>query len=102
MAGSGVTRVANPGVGLTDHLEQDASNVQWNSGQPNLPRWIPQGQVGLTESPELARSLTYHSTAHKVREYKRRNLQAAAALIASLRAKHPDLLVGIALDATLT
>ena len=89
----------SPEWDLTDHLEQDASNVQWTQDNQTFPDGFLKGQVGSTESPELARSLTYHVYAHKVREYKRRNLQAAAALIAKFAREHPDLLVGIALDA---
>lgn len=89
----------SPEWDLTDHLEQDASNVQWTQDNRTFPDGYLKGQAGSTESPELARSLTYHVYAHKVREYKRRNLQAAAALIAEFAREHPDLLVGIALDA---
>ena len=90
---------ASPEWDLTDHLEQDASNVQWTQDDRTFPDGYLKGQAGSTESPELARSLTYHVYARPVREYKRRNLQAAAASIAAFAREHPDLFVGIALDA---
>ncbi len=89
----------SPEWDLTDHLEQDASNVQWTQDDRTFPDGYLKGQAGSTASPELARSLTYHVYAHRVREYKRRNLQAAAASIAAFAREHPDLFVGIALDA---
>jgi hypothetical protein len=90
---------ASPEWDLTDHLEEDASNVQWTQDDRTFPDGYLKGQAGSTASPELARSLTYHVYAHRVREYKRRNLQAAAAAIAAFAREHPDLFVGIALDA---
>ncbi len=89
----------SPEWDLTDHLEQDASNVQWTQDDRTFPDGYLKGQAGSTASPELARSLTYHVYAHRVRDYKRRNLQAAAASIAAFAREHPDLFVGIALDA---
>ena len=52
-----------------------------------------------TDSPLLARSLTYNVYARDVRRYKRRNLQAAATIIAAFAREHPDLFVVVELDA---
>ncbi len=57
------------------------------------------GLVGSTESPELGRTLTYNVYAKKVRAYKRRNLQAASRIVAQFAREHPDLFVGVNLDA---
>jgi hypothetical protein len=84
---------------LTDHLEQDAANCQWTQGNEVFPDDYLKGLNGSTSSPELARSLTYNVYAANVRRYKKRNLQAAARVVATFARAHPDLFVGIALDA---
>lgn len=84
---------------LNDHLEQDVDNCQWTQENIVYPDDYRQGLPGSTHSPELARSLTYNVYATKVRDYKRRNLQAAARLVANFAHEHPDLFVGINLDA---
>ncbi len=83
---------------LNDHLEDDDRNVQWSQDNRTFPDNYLKGQAGSTESPELARTLTYNVYATKVREYKRRNLQAAAAIVASFARAHPQLFVGVVLD----
>jgi hypothetical protein len=84
---------------LTDHLEQDKANVQWTQGDEAFPDDYLKNLNGSTASPELARSLTYNVYASAVRRYKKRNLQAAARLVADFAHKHPDLFVGVVLDA---
>jgi len=84
---------------LTDHLEVDPSNCQWDNRNEVLPDDYMKGLAGSTDSPELARSLTYHVYAKRVRAYKKRNLQAAARIVAAFAREHPDLFVGVALDA---
>ncbi len=83
---------------LNDHLEDDAANVQWSQDNQTFPDDYLKGQTGSTDSPELARTLTYNVYATKVRSYKRRNLQAAAAVVASFAREHPELFVGVVLD----
>jgi hypothetical protein len=84
---------------LTDRLERDTANCQWDHRNDVLPDGYMKGLAGSTESPELARSLTYNVYAKRVREYKKRNLQAAARRVAAFAREHPDLFVGVALDA---
>lgn len=84
---------------LTDHLEQDPANCQWTQNDEVLPDDYLKGLPGSTESPDLGRSLTYNVYAKTVRDYKRRNLKAAAAIIAKFAREHPDLFVGVVLDA---
>ncbi|HEX6003817.1 MAG TPA: hypothetical protein VFZ14_07460 [Burkholderiales bacterium] len=84
---------------LTDHLEEDPANCQWTQNDEVFADNYLKGLPGSTESPDLARSLTYNIYATKVREYKRRNLQAAARKIAAFARTHPELFVGVALDA---
>lgn len=84
---------------LNDHLEQDAANCQWTAENEVFPDDYLKNLPGSTNSPQLGRTLTYNVYASKVREYKRRNLQAAARTIAQFAREHPDLFVGIALDA---
>jgi hypothetical protein len=83
----------------TDHLEQDAANCQWTQDDQVFPDNYLKGLPGSTDSPDLARTLTYNVYAKSVRAYKRRNLQAAARIIAAFAREHPDLFVGVALDA---
>jgi hypothetical protein len=84
---------------LTDHLEQDKANCQWTQGNEVFPDDYLKNLNGSTTSPELARSLTYNVYASEVRRYKKRNLQAAAGIVADFARKHPDLFVGVVLDA---
>ena len=84
---------------LNDHLEQNIDNCQWTQRNEVLPDDYLKNLPGSTQSPELARSLTYNVYATQVRQYKRRNLQAAAAIIARFAREHPELFVGVVLDA---
>ncbi|HVJ74736.1 MAG TPA: hypothetical protein VNB03_11980 [Casimicrobiaceae bacterium] len=87
-----------PAWDLTDHLEQDKLNCQWTENDEVFPDDYLKGHAGSTESPQLARSLTYNVYAKPVRVYKRRNLQAAATLVARFARENPELFVGIVLD----
>ncbi len=84
---------------VNDHLEQDVDNCQWTQENKVFPDDYLKNLPGSTNSPELARTLTYNVYATKVRAYKRRNLQAAARIIATFAREHPDLFVGASLDA---
>lgn len=84
---------------LNDHLEEDRNNCQWTQRDEVLPDDFLRNLPGSMQSPELARSLTYNVYATKVRNYKRRNLQAATAIIAQFAREHPALFLGIVLDA---
>ena len=84
---------------LTDHLELDPANCQWTQHDEVFADDYLKGLAGSTDSPELARSLTYNVYARTVRSYKRRNLQAVAAIVAKFADAHPDLFAGVVLDA---
>ena len=84
---------------LTDHLQLDEMNCQWDDHDTVLPDDYKKGLNGSTDSPLLSRSLTYNVYATKVRAYKRRNLTAAAKIVAQFAREHPDLFVGVNLDA---
>jgi hypothetical protein len=84
---------------LTDHLEQDAANCQWTQHDQVFPDDYLKHLAGSTTSPELARSLTYNVYVRDVRRYKKRNLQAVSRIIAAFARQHPDLFVGVVLDA---
>lgn len=87
-----------PDWDITDRLEQDENNVQWNERNEALPDDYLKNLPGAQESPELARMLTYNVFATRNRYYKRRNLQAAGRIIAEFARRDPDLFVGINLD----
>jgi len=84
---------------IADQLEQDVDNCQWTQSNFVYQRDYLKNLTGSFESPELARSLTYNVYASKVRQYKKRNLQAAAQLVAAFARDHPDLFIGVSLDA---
>lgn len=84
---------------LNDHLEQDPANCQWSQSNQVFADDYLTGLTGSIDSPQLARSLTYNVYATDVRRYKRRNLQAASAHIARFAHAHPELFVGVTLDA---
>ncbi len=88
-----------PAWDVNDHLEQDPANCQWTQHDEVFPDDFRRDLPGSTASPELARSLTYSVYATEVRRYKRRNLQAAAAIIARFAREHPALFAGVVLDA---
>lgn len=83
---------------VTDHLEQDKVNVQWNERNEALPDNYLKNLPGAQDSPELARMLTYNVFATRNRHYKRRNLQAAGRIIAQFARTDPELFIGINLD----
>jgi hypothetical protein len=84
---------------INDHLEADPANCQWTQRDEVLPDDFLKNLPGSTQSPELARSLTYNVYAKSMRHYKQRNLQAAAAIVAEFAREHPELFVGVVLDA---
>ena len=89
----------SPQWDLNDHLEQDPANCQWSQSDQVFADDYLRGLTGSIDSPQLARSLTYNVYASEVRRYKRRNLQAAATRIARFARSHPELFVGVTLDA---
>ncbi|OGT03414.1 MAG: hypothetical protein A3F73_12625 [Gallionellales bacterium RIFCSPLOWO2_12_FULL_59_22] len=89
---------ATPDWDITDVLEQDVGNCQWNEKNQVMPDDYLKNLAGSHESPELARSLTFNVFAAKNRHYKKRNLQQAAAIIRKFAAQHPDLFIGVTLD----
>jgi len=88
-----------PDWDLSDHLEQDVANCQWNSDNQVMPHDYFKQLSGSADAPDLARSLTFNVYAAKNRYYKRRNLQAAARMVMRFAHDHPQLFIGIALDA---
>lgn len=83
---------------VTDHLEQDPANCQWNQANEVMADDALKHLPGAQESPELGRVLTFNVYARDNRHYKRRNLQAAGALIARFAQANPELFVGVNLD----
>ena len=88
-----------PDHDLNDHLERTPLNCQWTQDDAVFADDHLKNLSGSIDSPELARSLTYNVYASEVRRYKRRNLMAAAQRIAAFARAHPDLFVGVTLDA---
>jgi hypothetical protein len=88
-----------PDWDIADHLEQDVDNCQWTQDNKVYPRDHLKNLTGSIDSPELARSLTFNVYATQVRHYKKRNLQEAARRIAAFARDHPDLFIGVSLDA---
>ena len=83
---------------LTDKLEEDRANCQWNERDEVMPDDFLKNLPGSHAAPELARALTLNVHAADVRRLKKRNLQQAARPIVAFMREHPDLLVGVNLD----
>jgi hypothetical protein len=83
---------------VTDHLEEERNNCQWNQANEVMPDDYLKHLPGSQESPELGRSLTFNVYARQNRHYKKRNLQAAGTIIAAFARAYPELFVGINLD----
>ncbi|MEE9412767.1 MAG: hypothetical protein V3V22_06905, partial [Methylococcales bacterium] len=84
---------------LNDHLEEDPLNCQWSQYDEVFADDYLKGLPGSTESPELARVLTFNAFAKHVHDYKKRNLQAAGKAVRAFQQQHPELFAGISLDA---
>jgi hypothetical protein len=83
---------------VNDRLEQDPANCQWNERDEVVADDHLRSLAGAFDNPELSRALTLNVYASDVRRYKKRNLQAAARLVAAFAREHPDLFVGVNLD----
>jgi hypothetical protein len=83
---------------LTDLLEEDVVNCQWNERNEVMPDHHLAHLPGSQASPELARALTLNVFASRVRALKRRNLQQAARHVEQFMRETPDLFVGVTLD----
>jgi hypothetical protein len=94
----GDARDTVPPWDLTDHLEEDPLNCQWNAENEVMPDDYLQHLPGSEKSPELARSLTLNVYAEKVRGYKKRNLQQSGLMVKKFSKQHPELFVGVNLD----
>jgi hypothetical protein len=88
-----------PDWDVSDHLEQDVANCQWNSDNQVMPHDYFKQLSGSADAPDLARTLTFNVYAAQNRHYKRRNLQAAARMVMHFAHAHPELFIGITLDA---
>ena len=78
---------------LTDRLEEDRANCQWNERDEVMADHHLKDLPGSQAAPELARALTLNVYASEVRGLKRRNLQQAAQPIVAFMREHPDLFV---------
>jgi hypothetical protein len=83
---------------LTDKLEEDRANCQWNERDEVMADDFLKDLPGSHAAPELARALTLNVYADDVRRLKKRNLQQAAQPIVAFMREHPDLFVGVNLD----
>lgn len=83
---------------LTDHLEEDIHNCQWNQRDEVMPDDYLKHLTGAESAPELSRSLTLTHYNETVRAYKKRNLQQAGKVIAQFAQENPQLYIGTNLD----
>ncbi len=88
-----------PDYDLTDYLELDPRNCQWDQHNKVYPDDLVSDLPGSLKSPELSRVLTLNAYNDTVRTYKKRNLQAAGRRLVEFAAKYPSLFAGINLDA---
>jgi hypothetical protein len=87
-----------PDWDVNDRLEEDVGNCQWNERDEVMPDDRLEHLPGSQQAPELARALTLNVYARRVRHYKRRNLQQAAAPLVAFMRAHPELFIGVNLD----
>lgn len=88
----------DPHWDLNDALEREDRHCQWSNGN-EVPRDTYLGDLpGSIEAPEIARVMSYNVFNTKPRTYKRRNLKAAARIIAEFARRDPDLFIGVNLD----
>ncbi|HZJ94674.1 MAG TPA: hypothetical protein VFD11_03765 [Thiopseudomonas sp.] len=83
---------------LTDHLEEEEINCQWNQRDEVMPDDYLKHLTGAESAPELSRALTLNHYNGTVRTYKKRNLQQAAQHIVEFAQQHPQLYLGSNLD----
>ena len=83
---------------LTDRLEEDKVNCQWNERDEVMPDDCLRHLPGSQAAPELARALTLNIYAADVRRLKKRNLQQAAQPIVAFLREHSELCIGVNLD----
>jgi hypothetical protein len=83
---------------INDELEKDQLLCQWNQNNEVMADGYLKSLPGSQHAPDLARVLSYNIFNTKMRQYKKRNLQAASKLIAEFAKQHPTLFVGINLD----
>lgn len=83
---------------LTDHLEEDEINCQWNQRDKVMPDDYLKHLTGAESAPELSRSLTLNHYNNSVRNYKKRNLQQAGKVIVEFARENPELYLGTNLD----
>jgi hypothetical protein len=87
-----------PEYDVVDWLEQDPQSVQWNQlGRPEADDAL-QNLPGSIASPQLARMMSLNRYNTRFLAYKKRNLQAAARLIAAHNRQHPESLIAVNLD----
>ncbi len=91
-------RGAAPKWDLTDYLEQEVMNCQWNENGEVMPDNYLGRLPGSESNPQLARALTFNYYADTVRDYKKRNLQQAGQQIKAFKERHPELFLGVNLD----
>lgn len=87
-----------PDWDVNDALEQEKANCQWTARDEVPPDTALRDLPGSQSSPEIARALTLNVYAAEVRRYKKRNLQASAAIVARFAREHPELYAGVSLD----
>jgi hypothetical protein len=83
---------------VNDALEADKMNCQWNNSNEVMPDNFFGNTPGTHGTPQIGRVLSYNIFNDTARKYKKRNLQAAATLIAGFAKSHPDLFLGVNLD----
>jgi peptidoglycan/LPS O-acetylase OafA/YrhL len=87
-----------PEYDITDWLEEDERNVQWNQFGKTERDDALRGLAGGHDDPQLGRVLTLNIHNETYRHYKKRNLQAAVGVIVAYNQRHPDRPVSVTFD----
>jgi peptidoglycan/LPS O-acetylase OafA/YrhL len=87
-----------PEYDVTDFLEQDERNVQWNQFDKSEPDDALKGQPGGHSNPQIARVMSLNYYNHAYRYYKMRNLQDAIRRIVEYNSTATNNKISISLD----
>jgi hypothetical protein len=83
--------IHDPKTDVIEYLERDKENCQWKDDGT-----VPDDDQGPV--PGLNRILTYNHYNTEVRKYQKRNIQAAARVIADFAKKNPELFLAVTTD----
>ena len=89
---------SDPDIDVVDLLKQEEGAVQWNQYGRSEAADALRGLAGSLDNPLLARMMSLNRFNTRFRDYKKRNLQAAAREIADFSRAHPEIDITVNVD----